>query len=309
MAKKSKTLDLEEGELRRMLLDRRAADRKRRVDAFSQSGELLPLDAEDTEGVQVEPLAGTRIHADPDLRLARPKPKRARVWVERALLAVELLAVVGLGFIFMNGLDLLSQLNRELAGSFAGSTASPAPLLGPVVLPSGHTAPSASNPAAPNEAEIPDHLRPLVQAYTAALVLPTPGPEQAMAISIPAIGVNAPIVQGDDWEALKRGVGQHIGSANPGQNGNLVLSGHNDIYGEVFRHLDQLQPGDEIVVHTPQTSYTYTVTGQLLVAPTFVEVMFPTPNATLTLISCFPYRINTQRIIIQGELTRISDAG
>lgn len=309
MAKKSKTLDLEEGELRRMLLDWRAADRKRRVDAFSQSGELLPLDAEVTEGVQVEPLAGTRIHADPDLRLARPRPKRARVWVERALLAVELLAVIGLGFIFMNGLDLLSQLNGELAGNFISSTVSPAPLLGPVVLPSGHTAPSAGNPAAPNEAEIPDHLRPLVQAYTAALVLPTPGPEQAMAISIPTIGVNAPIVQGDDWEALKRGVGQHIGSANPGQNGNLVLSGHNDIYGEVFRYLDQLQPGDEIVVHTAQTSYTYTVTGQMLVAPTFVEVMFPTPDATLTLISCFPYRINTQRIIIQGDLTRISDAG
>src|SRR5690606_13792916 len=108
---------------------------------------------------------------------------------------------------------------------------------------------------------------------------------------------------------LKRGVGQHLGSANPGENGNLVLSGHNDIYGEVFRHLDRLQPGDEIVVFSAQNSYTYTITGRLLVAPTFVEVMFPTSNASITLISCYPYMINTQRIIIQGELTRISDAG
>ncbi|MCW5874939.1 MAG: class D sortase [Anaerolineales bacterium] len=306
MAKKSKTLNLEESELRRMLLDRRTADRKRRVTAFGQTGELLPLDAEDTEGVDAEPLAGTRIHADPDLRLASPKAKRSRVWVERGLLAIELAAVVGLGFIFVNGLDLLGQLNSELSSA---GTPSPAPLLGPVVLPSGHTAPSASNAAAPNEAEIPEHLRPLVQAYTAALVMPTPGPEQAMGISIPAIGVNAPVVQGDDWEALKRGVGQHIGSANPGQTGNLVLSGHNDIYGEVFRHLDQLDVGDEIVVLTAQNSYTYTVTGRRLVAPTFVEVMFPTPDTTITLISCYPYMINTQRIIIQGELTRISDAG
>lgn len=130
-----------------------------------------------------------------------------------------------------------------------------------------------------------------------------------MSISIPSIAVNAPVVQGDDWEALKRGVGQHIGSANPGQNGNLVLSGHNDIYGEVFRQLDQLSVGDEIVVSTAQNSYTYTVTGRLLVAPTFVEVMFPTQDATITLISCYPYMINTQRIIIQGELTRITDAG
>lgn len=307
MAKKSKTLNLEESELRRLLLDRRTADRKRRVSAYADSGALLPLDAEDTEASEVEPLAGTRIHADPDLRLASPKAKRSRVWVERGLLAVELAAVVGLVFIFVNGLDLLGQLNSELS---AGSgTPSPAPLLGPVVLPSGHTAPSLNNAAAPNEAEIPEHLRPLVQAYTAALVMPTPGPEQAISISIPSIAVNAPVVQGDDWEALKRGVGQHIGSANPGQNGNLVLSGHNDIYGEVFRQLDQLSVGDEIMVSTAQNSYTYTVTGRLLVAPTFVEVMFPTQDATITLISCYPYMINTQRIIIQGELTRITDAG
>lgn len=307
MAKKSKTLNLEESELRRLLLDRRTADRKRRVSAYADSGALLPLDAEDTEASEVEPLAGTRIHADPDLRLAGPNAKRNRVWVQRGLLAVELAAVVGLVFIFVNGLDLLGQLNSELS---AGSgTPSPAPLLGPVVLPSGHTAPSVNNAAAPNEAEIPEHLRPLVQAYTAALVMPTPGPEQAMSISIPSIAVNAPVVQGDDWEALKRGVGQHIGSANPGQNGNLVLSGHNDIYGEVFRQLDQLSVGDEIVVSTAQNSYTYTVTGRLLVAPTFVEVMFPTQDATITLISCYPYMINTQRIIIQGELTRITDAG
>lgn len=307
MAKKSKTLNLEESELRRLLLDRRSADRKRRVRAYADSGTLLPLDAEDTQASEVEPLAGTRIHADPDLRLASPKAKRSRVWVERALLAVELAAVVGLVFIFVNGLDLLGQLNSELnAGS---GTPSPAPLLGPLVLPSGHTAPSVNNAAAPNAAEIPEHLRPLVQAYTAALVMPTPGPEQAMSISIPSIAVNAPVVQGDDWEALKRGVGQHIGSANPGQNGNLVLSGHNDIYGEVFRQLDQLNVGDEIVVSTAQNSYTYTVTGRLLVAPTFVEVMFPTQDATITLISCYPYMINTQRIIIQGELTHITDAG
>jgi sortase A len=303
MAKKSKTLNLNESELRRLLLDQRAADRKRRVAAYSQSGELLPLDAQATEGREVEPLAGTRIHADPDLKLAAPQAKRSRAWVDRALLLIELLAVVGLGFIFINGLSLVRELNQELNAAFAGgNTASPTPLLGPVVLPSGHTPPTAGNPAAPNEAEIPAHLRPLVQAYTAAIVIPTPGPQQALGIKIASIGVNAPIVLGDDWEALKRGVGQHVGSANPGQNGNLVLSGHDDIYGEVFRHLDQLEPGDEITVFTAENMYTYTVTETMIVAPTFVEVMNPTANATITLISCYPYLINTQRIVVLGEL-------
>jgi sortase (surface protein transpeptidase) len=31
--------------------------------------------------------------------------------------------------------------------------------------------------------------------------------------------------------------------------------------------------------------------------------MNPTSNATITLISCYPYLINTQRIVVLGELT------
>jgi sortase A len=141
-----------------------------------------------------------------------------------------------------------------------------------------------------------------MQAYVAAIEVPTPGPEQALGIEIETIGVSAPIVPGDDWEALKRGVGQHIGSADPGQNGNLVLTGHNDIYGEVFRYLEDLKPGDEIIIFTASRSYTYLVTETLIVEPDFIEVLEPTPNATLTLISCTPYRVDTQRIVVLAEL-------
>jgi len=101
---------------------------------------------------------------------------------------------------------------------------------------------------------------------------------------------------------LKRGVGQHIGSANPGETGNLVLTGHNDIYGEVFRRLDQLRPGNEIVVFTATSSYVYLVTETMIVAPNYVQVMDPTPDATLTLISCYPYLINSHRIAVLAEL-------
>ncbi len=40
-----------------------------------------------------------------------------------------------------------------------------------------------------------------------------------MRIEIPALKVDAPVVQGDGWEQLKKGVAQHIGSANPGEGG------------------------------------------------------------------------------------------
>lgn len=302
MAKKSKSLDLDESELRRLLLEERRMDRQRRLAAFRRGGDLLAVNAKPAESREAEPLGALRVHADPDLKLESPGAATLRAWADRGLLGIEILAVLGLGFIFVNGLSLLSELNSEVAGAFAGETASPTPLIGAVVLPSGHTPPNAGEAAQPNEAEIPEHLRPLVQAYTAAIVVPTPGPEQALGIKIEAISVNAPVVQGDSWEALKRGVGQHIGSADPGELGNLVLTGHDDIYGEVFRYLDQLEVGDEVIVFTAANSYVYVVTEKMIVAPTYVQVMDATQDAVLTLITCYPYLIDTQRVVVRAEL-------
>jgi sortase A len=294
-------LDLDESELRRLLLERRRSDRKQRLNAYKHHGEVIPVNAKRAESLEANPLAPHRIHADPSLKLKPPTTPRFRLIADRALLVIEFFAVIGLGYVFFNGVNLLNELNREVASAFQLDS-SPTPLIGPVVLPSGHTPPNEGRPAQPNEAEIPEHLRPLVQAYSASIQVPTPGPGQALGIKIPQIRVNAPIVQGDGWEELKRGVGQHLGSAEPGQPGNLILSGHNDIYGEVFRHLDQLTPGDEITVFTANETYTYVVVDTLIVAPTFVQVLDQTPVATLTLISCYPYLVDTQRIVVLAEL-------
>jgi sortase A len=299
MARKSKTPELSESELRRMLLDRREADRKRRLQAYKESGELVGVKAQMAE--HTDPLRGLKVHEAPDLKLKSPTISPRRRWVDRLLLVVELAAAAGLVFIFFNGLNILNLLNSELASSFS-LQASPTPLIGPVVLPSGHTPPKEGQPAQPNEAEIPEHLRPQVQAYLAAIEIPTPGPEQALGIRIEAIVVNAPIVQGDGWEELKRGVGQHIGSADPGQTGNLVLTGHDDIYGEVFKDLDKLEEGDEIIIYSANNTFTYVVKETQIVEPTDVEVMEPTSEATLTLISCYPYRIDNKRIVVFAEL-------
>jgi len=121
-------------------------------------------------------------------------------------------------------------------------------------------------------------------------------------LQVPALGVDAPVVQGDGWEQLKKGAGQHIGTPDPGENGNIVLSAHDDIFGEIFRNLDRLKPGDVIILYTNQRQYTYVVTGTQIVEPTRVEVMAPTPNSTVTLISCYPYLIDNQRIIVSAVL-------
>ncbi len=101
---------------------------------------------------------------------------------------------------------------------------------------------------------------------------------------------------------VKKGVGQHFGTVNPGERGNMVFSAHNDIFGELFRDLDRLNPGDLVVVYTNQRSYTYIVVDTKIVEPTAVEVMDATPQATVTLISCYPYLKDNKRIVIIARL-------
>jgi sortase A len=101
---------------------------------------------------------------------------------------------------------------------------------------------------------------------------------------------------------LKKGVGQHLGSANPGEKGNLVLSAHNDIFGEIFRYLERLEAGDEVIIYTSQRSYSYLVVDKQIVEPTQVEVMSPTNQPTVTLISCYPYLVDNKRIAVTARL-------
>jgi sortase A len=132
--------------------------------------------------------------------------------------------------------------------------------------------------------------------------MPTPGPEHATRIIIPSIGVDAPVVEGDDWESLKQGAGHHIGSANPGERGNCVISAHNDIFGEIFRRLPDMELGAVITVQTTRHEYRYTVTQKRIIEPDEVSVMAPTSGPVLTLISCHPYGVDTHRIVVTAEL-------
>jgi sortase A len=94
-----------------------------------------------------------------------------------------------------------------------------------------------------------------------------------------------------------------LGSANPGETGNAVLSAHNDVYGEIFRHLNKLEPGDEVFAAWDGMLYRYVVTQVEIVSPTRVEFMDPTDYPALTMITCYPYLIDTHRVVVVAELT------
>ncbi len=287
-------------ELRQLIVEKRRKTRGEQLERFRRTGRAINLAPDQlSHSLDLPEVTSQTYTEDQEVQTLR-KP-RIKPWMDRLLFGIEVLAVIGLLFVVYSGVKMLRDLNAQFTQSLAPPTLTPTALIVPLILPSGHTPPNSPGGVQPNDAEIPAHLRPLYQTM-AAIPIPTSGPQQATQIQIPALTVDAPVVQGDGWEQLKKGVAQHVGSADPGQTGNVVLSAHNDVYGEIFRNLDQLKRGDKVILFTPQRSYTYIVSSIQIVAPTDVDVMAATPDPIVTLISCYPYMVDTQRIVVQASL-------
>jgi sortase A len=228
----------------------------------------------------------------------------------RLLLIVEVAAVLGLIGIAISTWQEQQSINRDAAALVAPptptvpATPTPVPVVKAVVLPGGHTPPDASGFSQP--APIPPEAEALAQFVT-PVPIPTPGPEHARRLVIPAIDVDHPVVEGDDWEALKLGVGHSPWSANPGEAGNCVLVAHNDIYGEIFWRLPEVELGDEVWVHTQDQVYRYVVQASRVVVPTDLEVLAPTEEPVLTLISSYPYLVDDQHIVVVAALVPQQD--
>ncbi len=299
--RKRKPVDsLSISELRRLLLEKQHNAHDQRLAHYQKTGRIVQTASDSSIATSFPLQADTIETIDTTTKKRTLRKSRSRV-LDRFLLVVEAIAVIGLVFVLFNGFTVLRNLNNEVVAALEQPTLAPTPLIVAVVLPSGHTPPIGAEGAQPNNAEIPEHLMPIVQSL-ASIPIPTASPEQSIRIQIPAIKVDAPVVQGDGWDQLRKGVGQHIGSANPGKTGNVVLSAHNDVFGEIFRDLDKLQNGDQVILFTSTRQYTYIIQQSLIVEPTQVEVMKATTDPTVTLISCYPYLVDKQRIVIQAIL-------
>jgi len=300
VAQKRDPRDLSVNELRRLLIEKQRSGRNERIERYRETGRVVRLVSDEEETSWEDLRTTSPIGEGPSDPVVEEKKRNKRV-VDGFLLAIEVLAVLGLVFVLFNGLDILQQLNREVALALEQPTLTATPLIKAVVLPGGHTPPDSPGGSQPNIEEIPEHLRPVVQSYW-EIPIPTPGPNHAIRLQIPSIGKDVPVVEGDGPEQLKKGVGHAIYSANPGESGNVVLSAHNDIQGEIFRDLDQLEEGDLVILFSERKSYTYAVEDVLIVEPHQVEFLESTDESVATLISCYPYRIDNQRIVVIANL-------
>jgi sortase A len=104
-------------------------------------------------------------------------------------------------------------------------------------------------------------------------------------LSVPKINLDSVVVEGTSYRALLLGPGHLVDTPAPGNNGNSVITGHRDTF---FRHLDDLQMGDEVLVQRGGKTFHYRVTGKRVVAPTDLSVIAPTKDPELTLLTCYP---------------------
>ncbi|MEM9516271.1 MAG: sortase [Actinomycetota bacterium] len=132
-------------------------------------------------------------------------------------------------------------------------------------------------------------------------------------IEVPAIGVNDIVVAGVTRADLKRGPGHFPETPLPGQLGNVAIAGHRTTYGQPFHNVDKLNPGDDIVMTTPNGTFVYNVVNTQIVAPSDYQVIATSDpgQATLTLVSCHPKWTTRERIVVSAELDplRSNDVG
>jgi sortase A len=145
-------------------------------------------------------------------------------------------------------------------------------------------------------------------------------PEVPIRLVIPTIDLDAPVspaetkilkvggVEYQQWLAPDQfAIGWHTGSARLGEAGNTVFNGHHNVYGEVFRHLVDVEVGDPILVYSWEHLFTYQITNMMILPEKYQGLdvrmenahwILPSQDERLTLITCWPYESNTHRLII-----------
>jgi sortase A len=198
----------------------------------------------------------------------------------------------------------------------------------PTVFPTPTVAPSATPvPVAAESLSLADYPLPANPPTPNAVVEAAPSVEEPVEqapapltrMVAESINLDSPVVEvgwknmiqngvsTNVWTVADYAAGWHKNSMLPGRGGNIVLSGHHNIKGEVFRYVVDLEPGDIITVYMDNQPYQYAVHDKFIVKdkgePDEVRLanarwIGPFNDERLTLVTCWPYNNNTHRVIV-----------
>lgn len=130
-------------------------------------------------------------------------------------------------------------------------------------------------------------------------------------IEIPSINIKLPIYYGTSVDILKKGVGVLDGTSLPvgGENTHSVLSAHTGLANQkLFTDIDKLKDGDVFYLHILKKDLAYKVNQIKVVHPDEIdELKISDEKDYVTLLTCYPYGINTERLLVRGERTDLSE--
>jgi sortase A len=124
-------------------------------------------------------------------------------------------------------------------------------------------------------------------------------------LDVPDADLSVMVLDGTDAWTLNRAVGRIEGTARPGEDGNIGIAGHRDGF---FRGLRHLEIGDPLMLATLDGVAYYEVVELNVVSPFDVEVLEPTIEPTLTLVTCYPFYYvgdAPERFIVRARRTRV----
>jgi sortase A len=203
-------------------------------------------------------------------------------------------------------------------------TATPTPTLRPTMTPTAGAArevAEAVGGVTPTDLPPTPTMPPTITPSPTPSPTATPEPQPPVRVVAPAIDLDAKVVPMtwalvnsngtmiSEWIVPADAAGWHVNSAMPGQQENVVLSGHHNIEGKVFRYVVDLEPGDTVTVYAGDRAFEYIVTEKyilkeagmpLRVRQRNAQWIMPTGDERLTLITCWPYEWpgNSHRVIV-----------
>lgn len=147
-----------------------------------------------------------------------------------------------------------------------------------------------------------------IERDAAALNIDTPPGHALGRIDIARIGAHFTVVQGTDESSLEKGPGHYMKSPLPGAAGNWTvgIAGHRTTYLAPFRHIDELQQGDPIVLRMPYATFRYAVYRSRVVDPGDQTILARKPYNRLALTACHPPFSAAHRLIVYAKLRSVS---
>jgi sortase A len=261
--------------------------------------------------------------AAPEGYLISDKKHQARKPLTFLRILGNLLILVGVVMLLAVGgwWGITNWQNQQFEQSFIAGGGVVEPTIDPSLLAQANTTPVAPIPSPTATSVHIAILDPGPQVGQNLIPTPTPVPDNSppVRLIIPSVKIDSKVVPvtwkmipkpgggtKSEWNVADYAVGHHAGTANPGQQGNVVMSAHVDYKGQVFKDLHNVHKGDQVIVQTENGQYIYVITDMVIVQEDGASpdeklrnahYMDPTARPTLTLITCYPYGVDDKRFI------------